>query len=263
VTSAPRTAPILFAASLARAGFSHGFSTRAGGVSEGAFASLNFGAGDEPGRVAENVSRLAEAIGFRPEELRQVTQVHGARVVDGRALASAGAREEADALLLRPSPPSPLSHEGRGGGSEAKAIGVRVADCVPILVGSSAGVAAIHAGWRGVVGGVVSAALAELGASDAIAAIGPCIGACCFEVGVDVAEKIAAACGEPKVIASRYGDKAKVDLRLAVRAQLGRAGATSVEDVGGCTRCDAVRFFSYRRDGEHSGRHLAAIALGG
>jgi YfiH family protein len=225
----------------------HGFSTRDGGVSEGPFASLNFGSGDDPARVGENVRRFSTAIGIAPEGLRQVTQVHGARVVDAATLASAAAREEADALVLR------------SGG--AAAVGVRVADCVPILVGSRAGVAAVHAGWRGVVAGVIGNAMEMLGADDAVAAIGPCIGPCCFEVGADVAARIAGACGEPRVVASQAGDKATVDLRLAVRAQLARAGVRDVEDVPGCTRCEPARFFSYRRDGERSGRHLAAIAL--
>jgi YfiH family protein len=251
VTSASLEPAILVAENLKRAGFPHGFATRAGGVSEGAYASANFGAGEDAANVAENVRRFAKRVGFDPSELRQVTQVHGARVVDARTLRDAGAREEADALVL-----------GAGGDAGARAIGVRVADCVPILVGSRArGVAAIHAGWRGVVSGVVGAALGALKADDAVAAIGPCIGACCFEVGADVASQIATACGEPRVVARREGDKARVDLRLAVRAQLVAHGARDVEDVPGCTRCNAVRFFSYRRDGGLSGRHLAAIAL--
>jgi copper oxidase (laccase) domain-containing protein len=263
VTSAPARPAVLVARNLTRAGFSHGFATRDGGVSEGALASLNFGAGDEPGRVAENVRRFAAAVGFAPEGLRQVTQVHGGRVVDAATLADAAAREEADALVLRasgpprPLTPRPLSREGRRGG----AVGVRIADCVPILIGSGAGVAAVHAGWRGVVAGVIGQAMDMLGAGDAVAAIGPCIGPCCFEVGADVAARIAEACGEPRVVVTRAGDKAKVDLRLAVRTQLARAGVRDVEDVPGCTRCEPARFFSYRRDGERSGRHLAAIAL--
>ena len=251
MTSAPLAPSILVAENLSKGGFSHGFSTRAGGVSKGPYATANFGKGDDPARVVENVRRFANSVGFGSHALRQVTQVHGARVVDASTLRDASAREEADALVLR-----------SGGTTDARAVGVRVADCVPLLVGSRArGVAAIHAGWRGVVAGVIDAALTALAADDAIAAIGPCIGACCFEVGADVAEQIATACGERRVIARRVGDKAFVDLRVAVRAQLVKRGVTDVEDVAGCTRCDAVRFFSYRRDGEHSGRHLAAITL--
>jgi YfiH family protein len=180
-------------------------------------------------------------------------------VVDARELGSAEERQEADALVLGA---PPLDEGARG----AEAVGVRVADCVPILVGArgTGAVAAIHAGWRGVVAGVIDAALARLGepseTGERVAAIGPCIGPGCFEVGAEVAESIAAACGDPGVIARRVGEKAFVDLRRAVRAQLVRAGVTDVEDVPGCTRCEAARFFSYRRDGERSGRHLAAIA---
>ena len=225
-------------------------------MSEGAFASLNFGAGDQPGRVAENVRRFAEAASFDPSELRQVTQVHGARAVNADAMPDdSGAREEGDALYLAP-----------GGASHARAVGVRVADCVPVLVAArdTGEIAAIHAGWRGVAGGVVPAGLSRLAGRDLIAAIGPCIGACCFEVGGEVVPQVlAAARGDAAIVARREGEKAFLDLRLAVRRQLESAGVADVENVPGCTRCDAERFFSYRRDGERSGRHLAAIALRG
>jgi hypothetical protein len=148
-----------------------------------------------------------------------------------------------------------------------------VADCVPILLAdeASGAVAAIHAGWRGVTRGVVKAAVERLGARGRlVAAIGPCIGACCFEVGRDVAEQIALAAPGARVIASKgrsddgtaRDDKAHVDLRAAVRAQLVAAGVESarIEDVPGCTKHEAGRFHSFRRDGAHSGRMLAAIA---
>jgi YfiH family protein len=246
----------LFAGNLARAGFPHGFSTRAGGVSREPFASLNFGAGDEPAHVAENVRRFARAARFEAEGLRQVTQVHGARVVNAGAMEdSPSARAEADALFLAP-----------GGPSHARAVGIRVADCVPILVASKdrGEVAAIHAGWRGVAARVIEAALAELKGKDLVAAVGPCIGPCCFEVGAEgVPQILASAGGEPAIVARREGEKAYLDLRRAVRRQLERGGVADVEDVPGCTRCDGERFFSFRRDGQRSGRHLAAIALDG
>jgi YfiH family protein len=244
----------LFATNLRVAGFPHGFSTRAGGVSAGALATLNFGAGDEPANLAENLRRFAEEAGFLAYTLRQVNQVHGSRVVDAAALPSdSSPREEADALVLAP-----------GGSGSAKAVGVRVADCVPILVATRdrGEVAAIHAGWRGVAANVVAEAIARLEGKDVVAAIGPCIGSCCFEVGSEVVEQLLAATGgEKTIVARRDGEKAYVDLRLAARIQLRNAGASDVEDVPGCTRCDAERFFSYRRDGASSGRHLAAIAL--
>jgi YfiH family protein len=168
----------------------------------------------------------------------QVKQVHGAKAV----LAAEAAGQEADALVAR---------AGDG------AVGVRVADCVPVLVAdpASGAVAAIHAGWRGVVGGVLGAGVELLGGRGLVAAIGPCIGACCFEVGRDVGEKLGFVVGET-------GDKAYVDLRAAVRAQLRALGLAdgSIEDVAGCTKHDPERFHSYRRDGANSGRMLAAIA---
>jgi len=247
----------LTATNLARAGFPHGFSTRLGGVSGGAFASLNFdaGAGDASANVSENVRRFAAAVGFEPAALRQVTQVHGARVLDAdRDLADAQAREEADALVLAPQ-----------AASGARAVGIRVADCVPVLVAArgSGAVAAVHAGWRGVVAEIVLRAaerLAAGGGGELVAAVGPCIGACCFEVGGDVAAQVAAA-SEAGVVVRTVGAKAYVDLRRAVEVQLRRAGVHDVEQVPGCTVCDAGRFFSFRRDGKESGRHLAAIAL--
>jgi YfiH family protein len=141
-----------------------------------------------------------------------------------------------------------------------------VADCVPVLVGDRATgrAAAIHAGWRGVVSGVVPAALATMRGkpADLVAAIGPCIGPECFEVGEEVAEQITDAVPAPGVVARRGGGKAWVDLVVAVRAQLEACGvpAASIERVGGCTKCDAVLFHSYRRDGAASGRLLGVIA---
>jgi polyphenol oxidase len=171
----------------------------------------------------------------------QVKQVHGARAL--RAAEAEG--QEADALVA---------------GGAGMAVGVRVADCVPVLVAdeASGGVAAIHAGWRGVVAGVVGAGIELLGPGKLVAAIGPCIGACCFEVGADVAERIG-------FVVHRKGDKAYVDLRAAVRAQLRARGLDDrrIEDVPGCTKHEPELFHSYRRDGAGSGRMLAAIVARG
>jgi YfiH family protein len=233
---------VLFAQNLLRAGFAHGFTTRA----------LDFGTTATAEARAEHVRTLAAAVGFAPEAIRQVKQVHGAQVVRAEAQPDATSRVEADAIVT--------SAEDM----DALAIGVRVADCVPILVGDRriGAVAAIHAGWRGVVSGVIPAALRELasiGSGDFVAAIGPCIGACCFEVAPDVGAQIVAAAGGDPAIAVARGDRAMVDLRRAVRAQLVAAHVHDIEDVAGCTKCDSARFFSYRRDGEASGRHLAVI----
>jgi YfiH family protein len=227
---------LLRARGLLEAGFAHAFPTR---------------------NTADR--ELIEGLGAGHAGVVQVRQVHGARVVE-----AAGARnQEADAIVAR----------GRLG---RVAVGVRVADCVPVLVGdpSTGDVAAIHAGWRGVVAGVVGEAIGALlrnadapapnrehandrsrAAAPLLAAIGPCIGPCCFEVGLDVAARIG-------FVVLEAGDKAYVDLRAAVRAQLAAAGLTGehIEDVPGCTRHEPERFHSFRRDGKDSGRMLAAIA---
>jgi YfiH family protein len=198
-------------------------------------------------------AELLAAMGVR--RVIQVKQVHGARAVEaaeappGLVFGAEGPeRQEADAVVVM---------------EAGVAVGVRVADCVPVLVGDegSGAVAAIHAGWRGVVGGVVRAGvelLAQQGTAHGrrrmLAAIGPCIGACCFEVGCDVAAQIGH-------VVREQGDKAYVDLRAAVRAQLNDLGLADdrIEDVAGCTKHEPGRFHSFRRDGAQSGRMLAVI----
>ena len=180
---------------------------------------------------------LLDALGA--SRVVQARQVHGVRVVRAE-----DAPAEGDALVAR-----------ARSDDRVLAVGVRVADCVPVLVADrdTGDVAAIHAGWRGVVAGVVGAALDELGGSSLVAAIGPCIEACCFEVGPEVAAQIG-------FVEREVAGKAFVDLRAAVRAQLRRAGVDDdcIEDVRGCTKHE-TRFHSFRRDGANSGRMLASI----
>lgn len=252
--------PILASKKLAAAGFAHGFSTRLGGVSEPPYQALDFAILRDPAKLRENQRRLAEAVGFDAGELYQARQVHGRTLAVAEGDPAALLEVEADAIG---------AHPGTGA-----AACVRVADCVPVLLADPASgrVVAAHAGWRGVEAGVVREAVAWLergagggAASGLVAAIGPCIGACCFEVGADVAERIArASAGD--VVARRAGEKAFVDLRRAVRAQLCALGLSddAVDDVpgrgrDGCTRCDAERFYSYRRDGDASGRLVGVI----
>jgi polyphenol oxidase len=201
--------------------------------------------------VIEALGLDADA-GAGPGVIAQVRQVHGATVVSAR---DATHREgvEADAIV---------AHAADG----VCAVGVRVADCVPVLIASAdtGDVAAVHAGWRGVTAGVVAASVKALGGGGLVAAIGPCIGACCFEVGHDVADQIArAAPGAPVIAPYPHAspDKVFVDLRAAVRHQLREAGLdpARIDDVPGCTRHESARFHSFRRDGKNSGRMLAAI----
>lgn len=243
-------------------GFAHelvqGFTDRQGGVSQGEFASLNLGAkwGDEPERVAENLKRLGKAAGFDPLALVRVKQVHGAQVV--RAL-EAQPTTEADAVWAAR--------------DDRLVCGVMTADCVPVLIADGGNVcAAVHAGWRGTVAGIVAETVRTLTGAGARldrlhAAIGPCIELRAFEVGEEVAvhfDAIASSLGEvirdPLVM--REGvKKPHVDLVATVRAQLEFAGVRgdAIERVGGCTHDQPDRYFSYRRDGKGTGQQLSFI----
>jgi YfiH family protein len=220
--NASGTPPLLTGQNLTQAGFAHGFTTRAGTLGD---------------------------LGLDDDSVYRVSQVHGSTVLAASGSPAAFRKEQADAIVLAP---------GQAGAS-------RVADCVPVLVGDRASgrAAAIHAGWRGVASGVVPAAIASMRSRplDLVAAIGPCIEACCFEVGEEVADQLAFAVPAPGVEVRREGGKAWVDLVAAVRAQLEACGiaADHIDRVGGCTKHDAALYHSYRRDGAASGRMLGII----
>jgi polyphenol oxidase len=253
--------PFLVSETLRGAHFAHGFSTRAGGVSVAPYDSLDFATLRDPAALRENQRRLAAAVGFDSAKLYQVHQVHGPALVVAHGEPARLLEQQADALVAEP---------GSG-----HAVAVRVADCVPVLLADprTGRVAAVHAGWRGVVADVAGVAVRHLvhgggEARELLAAIGPCIGPCCFEVGADVGDTIARATSS-SAIARRDDARGKVfvDLRAAVRAQLVELGLSSaaIDDVpdrtsAGCTRCDAQRFYSYRRDGDASGRLIAVIS---
>jgi YfiH family protein len=249
---------VLRAPSLSELGFQHGFSTRKGGVSRAPFDSLNLGAskGDAPEHVAENQRRFAAAVGYDAARLLMLSQVHGRQVheVSAQDNPEAVRSLQGDALAAPPGVP----------------IGIRSADCVPVLLVDpvSRQVAAAHAGWRGVLAGVVPAALevlarrAEAPVSQLRAAVFPHIRRCCFEVDDSLAEQLAAAGpGAGQCVFQVAAGKPYVALDLIVRAQLRAAGLpeANVEDVPGCTCCDLDRFFSYRRDGERFGLHFAVV----
>lgn len=227
----------------------HAFSTRRGGVSEGNFGGLNLGksSGDELERVEENRRRFMDALGF-DGPLQVGHQVHGSQV----NVAPFEVGTPGDVVLAQ---------------AQGLPIGVFVADCVPILLEDrrTGAVAAVHAGWRGTAQGAVTAAVeamqAQFGSQphDVIAAIGPSIKSCCYQVGQDVLGALADL-PEPSAFVRRDEEHAYLDLQEANRQLLAAAGIATIAVSGMCTACDAEHFFSYRRDGERSGRMLAVIA---
>jgi hypothetical protein len=244
---------------LERRGIRHGFTLRTGGASRGAFASLNFSSrgGDLPERVRENWRRLEAAAGLPARGWALLSQVHGARVenVERGDLACHHRRDhpEADAMVA--------AHRPR------IVLGVLTADCLPVILGvPGARAAAIaHAGWRGTLEGVVMAAVRELCSAtgvpprDVVAALGPSIGRCCYQVGDEVRAAFLERWGAAytRRIFQR-SDPWRLDLPAANLLQLREAGVPvrAIEVMPLCTCCRADLFFSYRRDGPRSGRML-------
>jgi hypothetical protein len=230
-------------------GVVHGFSTRHGGVSLPPYDSLNLGGasveGDEPDNVARNRLRLARALGL--QALVGLKQVHGREVRRAREV---GPDTCGDAVLV----------EEPGVGAL-----VRVADCAPVLLARRDGTAAcaVHAGWRGAVARVASAAVEALGTVDLVAAVGPCIGPCCFQVGPEVVEAAVVVAGPAVVVDHPAGGKA-VDLAGLVVADLVAAGVPCgrVDVLRACTACHA-HLFSHRRDRGRTGRQAGVVALVG
>lgn len=266
---------------LAAEGFVHGFSVRGGGVSSGPFSSLNLSAavGDDPRAVEENLSRLRLAIGLSPQAtLARARQVHGDRVLAARASEGPHLVE-----LLAPTEPEaePVSGERPAGAAPADradalvalepgtAVAVAVADCVPVLIAAAEerAAAAVHSGWRGARLSIAARAVRALqrasGAAPRrmVAAIGPCIGRCCYEVSPELAALFRGLFGAEAADDPAASGKPHLDLRFCVARALQSAGLPDeqIEQVPGCTSCDDRSFFSHRRDRGRTGRHLAFV----
>jgi YfiH family protein len=236
--------------------FVHGFPTRHGGVSPGKRSSLNMGRrwGDDPANVEENRRRVAIAAGWDPAKLIATRHVHGTRVyVAGDPMPTP---DEFDALVTnRP----------------GDVLGAFAADCIPILFADPVArvAAAAHAGWRGTVNGVAAEAIRAMTTrfgtrpADVRVALGPSIGPCCFEVGPEVVDAFRAALGDLPGLVVRGPKKDHVDLRVATRAVLEKEGVhpRHIDADPPCTRCDAERFYSFRRDGQEGGVHMGFIGL--
>ena len=226
------------------------FSTRVGGVSGGAYESLNLGilTGDDPERVIENRRRLAAAAGIDAERARMAWQRHGPEV-----------RKAAPEGILRPG----TQHEACDGfWSDERGQGMMLvtADCLPIAIARAAGdhpaLAILHVGWRGLLSGIVENGVRALGGGRLAAAIGPGIGPCCYEVGGEVAEPFRARFG------SEVAPDGRLDLWRSAEVALRAAGVEDVERTDLCTFCHPELFFSHRRDRGTTGRQgvIAAVA---
>jgi hypothetical protein len=209
--------------------------TRAGGVSEGDFASMNLGlaSGDEPGRVARNREIVRAHL---PSDPRWLAQVHGTQVA------------HLDHLAEREVPTADAAVTATPG----TVCVVLTADCLPLLLCDRAGqnVGTVHAGWRGMAAGVIENAVAAMGspAHEIVAWMGPAIGPRSFEVGPEVrAAFMAVEPAAESAFAPRGDGKFLADLYALARRRLARAGVAQVHGGGGCTLLERERFFSYRR----------------
>jgi YfiH family protein len=223
---------------------------RVGGVSQAPYESLNLGdhVEDAAAAVADNRRALRAAAGL-PAEPAWLSQVHGIRVkdLDGVGSDTAG---PADAAVTR---------------QAGRVCAVLTADCLPVLLTAKSGdrVAAAHAGWRGLAGGVLEAAVNSLGVSpdSVLAWLGPAIGPRYFEVGAEVREALLA--GDPAAeVAFEANARGRflADLFALARSRLRRLGVAAVYGGGACTYADPGKFFSHRRDGK-TGRQATLIWL--
>jgi len=220
------------------------FSTRLGGVSETPYDSLNLGllTDDAPEAVTENRRRLSAALGFEPEQVVFARQVHGTRLIEHPTESRGSFRTASVQKEPRDGLPEADGHVVRDPGLAPL---VFTADCLPVAVAGPGGVAMLHAGWRGLAGGILAAGVEAVEATSA--AIGPGIGPCCYEVGEEVLGAFADL-GEG-VAEGRMLDLPEVALR-----QLARAGVEWIESAGLCTSCEEELFFSHRRDAGRTGR---------
>lgn len=241
-------------------GIRHGFFTRQGGVSQGVYASLNAGPGskDDAAAVAENRRRAAEALGAGPESLVTCYQIHSvmARVTEKPW---GDNRPEGDAVITR---------------TRGLVCGALSADCAPVLMAdASAGVvAAVHAGWKGALDGVIASAVMAMGAEGArpdriTAAVGPCIAQASYEVGPEFLQRFAAhdPGSERFFKPAAAAGKHLFDLPGFVLWRLEQAGIADAEWIGRDTCAEDALFFSNRRAfkrGEPDyGRLLSAIVI--
>ena len=203
------------------------FTTRHGGVSEGPYESLNLGilTDDDRACVEQNRALLRTAVGV---DLAMGWQVHGTDIKTWDAPPDGSPLDRVDAHVT---------------GRDDLGLLVLVADCLPVALSQGDHVAMVHCGWRGLAGGIVENVVARF-ASPPAAAVGPGIGACCYEVGDEVLSQFDA----------RFADRRMLDLRAVADDRLRAVGVDRIEHVDLCTSCREDLFFSHRRDNGVTGR---------
>jgi len=238
------------------------FTTRKGGVSAPPYDTLNLGnpgagSGDDPARVDKNRAMLADALGIEPDAMKTINQVHG---TDVYTLVSSDSRRPVkgyDALITK---------------VKGAALCILTADCVPVLIYDpvSGCAAAVHAGWAGSVGKIagkaVEAMVQAFGArpSDMLAAIGPSIGPCCYEVDEKVIDPLRKSFSDWTGMVNPGRDgRWLLDLWETNRVALLKAGVSpvNISVMGVCTACNDDKFFSHRKSKGKAGRMMGVVMI--
>ena len=241
----------------------HAFSTRRGGVSEGAFASLNFrsGAGDSDENIAENMTRLMAAFGRHRDDCAVTHQVHGANV----RIVSSADRHPCGGKV-------PYDADGIGTVEAGLPLACFTADCVPVLLCDPVRkvIGAIHCGWRSSAADILGSALAKMQALGAdpkslLAAIGPALGPCCFETHRDVPDAVDVWLGADAegIYREIGGGKYLVDLKEANARRLLQLGLQreQIDISPECTCCSHDSYWSHRYTKGNRGLQCAVIML--
>ena len=249
---------------LTAAGVRHGFTTRKGGVSAGALASLNLGVsrGDNPENVRHNYARICAALGTGPENTVFSRQAHGDRIHVAQP-------DDAGFGLLRD---APWEADAYITDRPGLCLTVFTADCVPILLFDPVRrvIGAVHAGWRGTANGIAAKTVQKMqtlygcAPDDILAAVGPSIGPCCFITDEDVPaamRKDFGAAADSYIF--KQGAKWTLDLKALNALHLNRAGVSGlhIAESDLCTMCRGDLFWSHRRDGAKRGSQAAMILL--
>ena len=249
-------------------GFVHGFSTRIGGFSLPPYHSLNLGSscGDNLADVEHNRRHFLNTIGCRDIPVQTLKQVHSTDII----------LIGADHSM----PDTPIPGDALVTDRRNLLVGIFTADCYPILLADRHRkvIAAVHAGWRGAAGGIVSRAIDAMKSgwgcqpASLIALIGAGIGPCCYQVGQEVYQSFTDEQPEgrdwfrpDRRPNPRLGPTWRLDLLAAITAQLRQCGLAEggIRALGECTACHPELYFSYRRDGAATGRMLSVIGIAG